>query len=280
MNLLGSWGGSGNVFIDTDDNRMAYGRGQVWATYRGYEIITHTGGVHGQACFDLRVPELGIGFWLAANDGTLGNPLNELVAHRILEELLQLSPVQGRDKRLVAKAGATLNVSQTTWSSWQKLPAPAHNAELRGTYTDKGYGELKIQSWEVVSSALRHTLYEAILGGGGKVRSDRPIFLAFHPHPYYMTHLLLQSDGKQGYTWFACYVSDLVQTDNGHANVTVPQSALLLGTGPAALVTHGHQPGIGMFGGWWDSFNKIVHEPVPSDPKDIQSSAEAWFRRV
>lgn len=280
MQLLGPWGGPGNPFLTTEDSRMSYGRGLVFATYRQYNVAVRTGGIHGQACLALCIPSEGLALWLTSNDGTVGSAFNEFICHLVLDELLGLPPQPSLDQRLRQKTCASRRLSRALFEGWEVVPFPPAGSAILGTYADPGHGRLEISSWEVETPTIRRALFTTILGNGARISTSRPIYLFRHPRPYYMTHLVLQANDEGGHTWYACHVASSVPLSVHGGLNGGSVTAQLLGTGPCALVSTGSSQGLGMFGGWWDSFGKAPPHTLPPDEASAAEWAEAWFERL
>ncbi|KAG6855689.1 hypothetical protein H0H87_012078 [Tephrocybe sp. NHM501043] len=137
------WNGRGKAFPEMSP--VVYGGGQRRYSYRGHELIEHSGGVTGHLSWIVRFPELGLGLSVYSNDNSMGNYLMTIIKHRLFDEALGLKPVDwnGRYKDLYLKqlARQTTTLSRLHDNTESTL---ATLTGLQGNYHNNGYGHLEL----------------------------------------------------------------------------------------------------------------------------------------
>ncbi len=134
-----------------------YGLGWILAAYRGRNMVWHSGGIDGFSTQTILLPDQNIGVVVSANlNGTV---LPMAAALQLVDTLLGVADEQSWYDLLQPLAAAA--AAATVPAPLPDSPAPARPAaELAGTYTHPGYGDLVLTS---DGEALRATLGETDL---------------------------------------------------------------------------------------------------------------------
>lgn len=121
-----------------------YGMGQIMFTYRGEQVVEHTGGLPGQTSLILRLPERDLGVAILTNDFLAGPHFFQAAAYRILDDLLGLEPYDYEkvifDRRFPAPVE----------TKWPVNPSPPKEGfqSIPGRYFQPGYGDLDIHLFD------------------------------------------------------------------------------------------------------------------------------------
>lgn len=79
------------------DAGMAYGLGWLITSYRGYRILSHSGGTDGAGTEVFLVPELGFGVTTMANTGITSTAVGEVLAWRLIDDRLAVPKAERFD---------------------------------------------------------------------------------------------------------------------------------------------------------------------------------------
>ncbi|CAK5274082.1 unnamed protein product [Mycena citricolor] len=119
---------------------IVYGGGQSRGSYRGFEFIEHDGSVPGFNSVVSRLPWQEFGVAVMTNDDSLGSLIAEAIKFRLIDEFLQLKPVDWTSRYRNAIA-SSLPPPATPRSKHPKLPSVPFTS-LAGKYSNPGYYEV------------------------------------------------------------------------------------------------------------------------------------------
>ncbi|KAG6827402.1 hypothetical protein H0H92_011930 [Tricholoma furcatifolium] len=259
---------------------IVYGGGQQRSTYRGHELIEHSGGITGHASRIARFPDLGLGVMVYSNDNTFGAHLTNIIKFRLVDEVLGLEPIDWntRYKEIFKKTLSSQPISSSPMRPDNATIEPETLVALAGTYHNSGYGSIELclvspppspSSASARCKSLAATASEILPGA---INSDVPTFLAEWDSPW-ATHVRLEH--WSGNTFNVSIVSS-VPTGNpeepfwtlyGLAGEPV-EPAL------AEFDFDGDSRGVGLIGVWGAGTD------VPSpEGETIRERAEVWFAR-
>lgn len=123
---------------------LGYGLGWGLGTYRGHELVWHTGGIDGFFTYTAVLPDDGIGITVCANVFPLDTQLSFGAALDIIDALLDADAEVSWCERFRPEAGATETVAP---APRQGASAPAtHSLDAYvGTFSNDGYGNLHVE---------------------------------------------------------------------------------------------------------------------------------------
>jgi CubicO group peptidase (beta-lactamase class C family) len=120
----------------------SYGMGWVITSYRGHHNVWHNGGIDGFYALLTMLPEEELAVVILTN--RLGQPVPEIVAYKIYDQLLGLDPIDWgtRYDQQFAKAKAA---EQTAATNQKSGTNPSHpQKDYTGEYENPGYGKISI----------------------------------------------------------------------------------------------------------------------------------------
>ncbi|KAJ7639711.1 beta-lactamase/transpeptidase-like protein [Mycena polygramma] len=121
---------------------MVYGGGQARGTYRGFGFIEHGGSVLGFKSQVTRIPDQNFGVAVLSNDEAFGTQIVEAIKFRIMDEVLNLEPIDW-SARMKALTIAGFK-SRPTPTARPKHPRVPPFSAIAGNYRDPGYGTLEL----------------------------------------------------------------------------------------------------------------------------------------
>jgi hypothetical protein len=201
-----------------------------------------------------RVPALGVGFFTAINDDDVGAALKPAIVYRILDDLLNLEPIDWED-RSVTRAYQ----KDAKYTPIPKDPRPAPEIDrIRGTYHAKGYDTINIQ--HINHAAKQGDLSSAAVDA--VKQAMKPMYIASFPKVFVDVLAFSHFDGPI----FNTTTLAINEGENGRviANVEGPSSAVFV-----------QGEGIGMFENFWGGANRkrAVEE-------DVEEQSEVWFSKT
>ncbi|KAJ7032461.1 beta-lactamase/transpeptidase-like protein [Mycena alexandri] len=119
---------------------VVYGGGQLRGTYRGVEMIEHGGSTIGFKSQVTRFPSKDLAIAVLTNEEDWGNMIMEAVKYRIVDEALQLEPVDWT-ARYRTKISQSVPPPFITRPKNAEAPAVPY-AALAGAYDHRAYGKL------------------------------------------------------------------------------------------------------------------------------------------
>ncbi|KAK7050046.1 hypothetical protein VNI00_005478 [Paramarasmius palmivorus] len=126
-------------------SNVVYGGGQMRSSYRGNDIIEHTGSVPGYQTHITRLPNSKFGIAVFANDGDYGMQFAEVIKWRIVDQVLGPDPVDW-NSRIKSRVRESYQKRQSKPRPRPEnpIPPPITFEELAGVYQDLGYGDLEL----------------------------------------------------------------------------------------------------------------------------------------
>lgn len=223
---------------------------QVTTSYRGHNVVMHTGGVPGQTSLILRVPERKIGVAVLTNDAMAGE-FFYATAWRVIDDILGLERIDW-DARLFAH--------RLVVPPKQSDP-PADEKDITGVYEHAAYGRLDLTKFDQNGDDEMAKLLRDRLA----LEGDQPSTIYISPFKkLFSSHLALTY--TTSWRWVVLHTYTRPDT---HEVVLGDYSS-----GPAVITS----AGIGMFGGFSNpGAGARLNPPVE---EDVESRSEVWFGRV
>ncbi|WVR08834.1 hypothetical protein IAU60_005892 [Kwoniella sp. DSM 27419] len=236
-----------------------YGLAQIIMTYRGHAVHMHGGAVPGQHTQVLRLPDLGLGVFVAINDETFGPLGHEIIGNMIIDDILGLDPID--HERRIVQAAMSLPTPPTPPSNPRAYPL-----DPQGRYYDPGYGQLdvKVLRKPDVPVWIRDSAAQ-----GKPLNVSGPVYGASLTVPWVANLIFTHFDGPL-FNWTGLYVADELDADD--KVVGQMGSAAMSGTAVFTPI------GLGLFGDFWGKGQAV--EPRQVDESDPKRTAEVWYERV
>ena len=167
-----------------------YGLGWMISSYRGHYRVEHGGGIDGFITTTSFFPSDSIGIFVVSNQGTIGGNVRNFIADRMLNLPYRNWPQPQLDAIAKAKKNKD-KVEKNDSLGHQFNTHPSHELkDYTGTYTNKGYGSLKVSmgdsglvskfnSLNVRLDHFHFDQFNGILTDPSLADSD-PIRLSFH----------------------------------------------------------------------------------------------------
>ncbi|KAF9463777.1 beta-lactamase/transpeptidase-like protein [Collybia nuda] len=118
-----------------------YGGGQIRGTYRGHELIEHSGSVLGYNSAIARLPFDNVGVAVLTNDFTYGSYFAEIIKYGLLDQALGLELVDWNSR---FKMLASFPPEPPMQCRADASPSSVPFLELAGTYDNPGYGSFEL----------------------------------------------------------------------------------------------------------------------------------------
>ncbi|KAJ6626811.1 beta-lactamase/transpeptidase-like protein [Mycena sp. CBHHK59/15] len=118
---------------------IVYGGGQMRGTYRGYGRCEHGGSTPGFKSQVSRIPTQDLGVVVMSNEEDFGTPIMETIKYRIIDEVLQLEPIDWMARyraNAIAQSRAPPALPRRKDAELPSVPFAA----LAGTYSHPAYG--------------------------------------------------------------------------------------------------------------------------------------------
>ena len=236
-----------------------YGLSQVSFSYRGHQVVTHTGGLPGQNSLLLRLPNDNFGFMMATNEQLLNTPLMTTIVSRFLDDHLGLEPIDWETRFFSALGvgGPTEAPSNTT-----VIPGPSQDAVV-GTYEHPVYGVLSLQSLDGGNGSSLSSL--GLDTNGTYVAQLEKLFANYIAFTHYSENV---------FNWTAAYIKNALNAE-GSINATVA-GIVTSGSGSAVI----NEQGIGMFGDFWGGGVDVPIVQAEIGMQNVKESAEVWFDKT
>ncbi|KAF8132830.1 beta-lactamase/transpeptidase-like protein [Boletus edulis] len=254
---------------DPEHSIVGYGMGWFRTSYRGHDVVWHSGAVPGLSTLVSFLPSDEIGVTLFANGEDKAEPLM-LVFERILDSALGLT------SSLSHASSPTRNATQTEPDAQNATLALSLDA-FAGTYSNPGYGAFTLCSPSSPSTYCTRvqsdfSIVDNAQGTGASV-SDSKDLLAAWPRVC-ISHVRMR---HQHDLVFDVYLTSLYP--NGYGKDTTPFASNEGGVGTADgvaefVVEEGRVVGIGLSG-----FVGQVTERARTY-EGVRDRAEVWFDRV
>jgi hypothetical protein len=240
-------------------SQTTYGYGQVSSTFRGEQVVYHTGGFPGQTTYIGRIPERDIGIAILTNTYFSGRNVFTIGSYRILEDLLNVTDPYDyeawRFELIFPK------VNSTRLRPAHPAPAP-EGVDVEGTYVHPGYGKMELRRFD--SDA--HTPIGEAITAELKLRTidttTTPTFIANFSRTFVSHFAFTHFSGSIYNATSFQYYEDVLTGEpiNDFSD---------LGT---AVFTEG---GFGL----WDlnQADPKFHRPLSEDK--VQENADIWFER-
>jgi hypothetical protein len=246
----------------------SYGLAQWMYSYRGHKTEGHGGDVPGQESLMVRLPDDGLGIFIATNDNEYGSQLAQVVQFMILDEMLGLDPLDWEDRIM----GPTLtSLLKYPDAPSNPRPPPSEHA-VAATYHNPGYGDMTLVPFHLNSSrsvcGLTSDMFvSAISSAGTPLNITGPIYVA-EINKVFTSHLVFTHCDGNLFNWTGLSVYDSPSGPGAHV-VTIDKVGEAVVTGE----------GIGMFGNWWGA-GEAVPKVHAREGEDVKVRAEVWYDKV
>ncbi|KAF5373108.1 hypothetical protein D9758_001608 [Tetrapyrgos nigripes] len=265
-----------------------YGGGQWIYSYRGRNIVEHTGGTPAVVTVISRFPFENVGVAVFSNDGTYGRQINEIIKWRIVDQVFGFGPIDW-SKRYKSLASSRYNQTMAS-----KFPRPVEPispsvpfSSIAGAYHDPGYGHIELclipqlDEDDVKQSDSCHELLEEVPTRlPDAINTSVPTFVT-RWGGLWTTHFIFEHfDGNLfNVTALTSYpiLNTSVDLADGKENQTYFTQNWALASAPAMaeIVVHaGTVTGFGLTGFW--EAGPGVESPCGDD---VQERSEVWFVR-
>ena len=244
-----------------------YGLGQWSTTYRGIDIVSHTGSIHGHLSVMMRVPSRRIGFWISVNDEDLGGSFLNVVSNRLLDELLGLDPIDWETRSFAPSLDRRILPPHPPHPP-RNSPPPS-DVSILGTYFDAGYGSVVIQA--LTDTKLARGFADVVTKGGLTLdleEQEGAVYFA-RMDKLFLTHLIFRHLDGSRFEWIRTI---MFRALDGAGQATDEWIGRFYGRGQAVIT----REGIGMFGGFWGVPGSKGLSVVESN---VELGAEVWFAR-
>jgi hypothetical protein len=247
---------------------VSYGLGQWMFTYRGRKTEGHGGDVPGQESLMVRLPDDGVGIFIATNDNEYGSQLAKVFQSVILDEMLGLERIDWEDR--------IMGLELTDLPTYPDAPSdprpPPSEHVVAATYHNAGYGDMTLVPIHLNSSlsvaGLTTDLFVAtIQAAGTPLNVTGPIYVA-GINKVFTSHLVFTHFDGNLFNWTSLSVYDSPSGPDAHV-VTIDKVG-------DAVVT---DDGIGMFGNWWGA-GEAVPKLHAREGEDVKVRAEVWYDKV
>ncbi|WRT69312.1 uncharacterized protein IL334_006296 [Kwoniella shivajii] len=238
---------------------FTYGLAQWVYTYRGHAVHTHTGSVPGQHSRMLRIPSLGFGFMIAINDDNFGTLFQETIANMIVDEVLNLDPLDWEYK--IAKQMFKIPL----YPDAPEDPKP-HVEHIEGIYHHASYGEVNLVEVHIPESKIDLPFSDLTLNAPLNITG--PVFVA-EIDKIFVTHLVFTHFDGPLFNWTGVYVADKL----GKHDKVLGKLTQVVQVGTAVIL----DDGIGMFGNWWGKGSTVESSKV--NLTQTKKHAEVWFEK-
>ncbi|KAG5650787.1 hypothetical protein H0H81_011070 [Sphagnurus paluster] len=176
-----------------------YGAGSIRGTYRGHEMIWHSGGVPGFLSYISRLPFDGLGIAIISNDYDLGSLLGPIINYRLMDQALGLEKINW-DARY--QATLPLLIPSPATSRPLNAPPPSVNfTALAGVYDNPGYGNFELcyvsANYTAASSSCKGLAANISTILPGAVDATIPTFIGAWDSPWQSHIRLTHFSGDQ-----------------------------------------------------------------------------------
>jgi hypothetical protein len=253
---------------------VSYGLGQWMFTYRGRKTEGHGGDVPGQESLMVRLPDDGVGIFIATNDNEYGSQLAKVFQSMILDEMLGLDPIDWEDR--------IMGLELTALPKYPDAPSdprpPPSEHVVAATYHNAGYGDMTLVPIHLNSSlsvgGLTTDLFVATIHAAGTpLNVTGPIYVA-QINKVFTSHLVFTHFDGNLFNWTSLSVYDSPSGASGESSVGGP--VVTIDKVGDAVVT---DEGIGMFGNWWGA-GEAVPKLHAREGEDVKDRAEVWYDKV
>jgi len=242
-----------------------YGLGQWSYTYRGHQVYGHTGGLPGASSLLYTLPQAGLGLMIAVNDVTFAKEVYDIIAYRLVDELLGENPIIDWEGRFMRDEFGTQKAIGTKPPS---DPRPAK--EIEGEYYHPGYGTFRLNAInQQKDDCIPAAVVDALAISDFKLNTSS-VWLSHWNKPFANYVAVSHFDGPL-FNWTILGVYN--RSDPG---LTGREVAVVHNAGPAVITDRG----MGMFGNWYDAGPTVDQRPLVDDTDLVEEAAEVWFSKI
>jgi len=204
---------------------------------------------------------------IAVNDVTFAKEVYDIIAYRVVDELLGENPIidwEGRFMRDEFGAQRAIGTRPPT------NPVPPR--EIQGEYTHPGYGSFHFDAINQGNDQyhdIPRAVVDALAMSDFKLNTSS-VWLSHWNKPFANYVAISHFDGPL-FNWTILGVYNRSDLDFGNQEVAVVHNA-----GPAVVSKNG----MGMFGNWYDAGPTVDDRPLVSDEGTVEQAAEVWFSKV
>ncbi|KAF5365311.1 hypothetical protein D9758_005454 [Tetrapyrgos nigripes] len=257
---------------------IVYGGGQSRGTYRGHEYIEHGGSTTGYRTQITRFPWAKLGVAVFSNDDTYGSVFHEIIKWRLVDEALELEPIDwdSRQKSAVREAYATYETSALPRPSKPALPSRPFTS-LAGVYHNTGYGDMELCLFDFEGSgesfhqsdSCNSLIEEQSIILPGAVGEGIPTLIA-HWNKSWSSHLRLEHFDGELFNLTALDSRPTLNESDPYWTYNFHDLEIV-----TAEFTFDGEVGFGITGGFWGAGVNVAG-PVGNSVKE---KAEVWFGR-
>ncbi|ORX36667.1 beta-lactamase/transpeptidase-like protein [Kockovaella imperatae] len=249
----------------------SYGLGQISFSFRGHQVVTHSGGLPGATSLLLRLVNDDYGIMIATNEGDLSMSVLYGLGHRFLEDHLGLEPIDWVE-RYTDQWVNRKNENQVIAPKHPK-PSPSRK-EVEGMYEHPVYGSFDIRAVEPLSVSM-DSLDSNVQALITEQFSDHLEGIYFaHVRMIFANYIVFTRVSGNVFSWTALDLYPTLNEDRSKSKVF--GNALAPATGSAFISSKG----IGMFGNFWGAGDAVPVEKAEEDMDYVEKRAEVWFKKV
>jgi hypothetical protein len=208
---------------------------------------------------------------IAVNDVTFAKEVYDIIAYRVVDELLGENPIIDWEGRFMRDEFGTQKAIGT-----RPPTNPTPPRDIQGEYTHPGYGSFHFDA--INQSQNQHNdhghgipeaVVEALRMSDFKLNTSS-VWLSHWNKPFANYVAISHFDGPL-FNWTILGVYNRSDLDFGRQQVAVVHNA-----GPAVVTRNG----MGMFGNWYDAGPTVDDRPLVADEAGVEQAAEVWFSRL
>lgn len=204
---------------------------------------------------------------IAVNDVTFAKEVYDIIAYRVVDELLGENPIIDWEGRFMRDEFGTQKAIGT-----QPPTNPIPPREIQGEYTHPGYGSFHFDAINQGNDQyydIPTAVVDALAMSDFKLNTSS-VWLSHWNKPFANYVAISHFDGPL-FNWTILGVYNRSDLDFGNQEVAVVHNA-----GPAVI----NNNGMGMFGNWYDAGPTVDDRPLVPDEDQVEQAAEVWFSKV
>jgi hypothetical protein len=203
---------------------------------------------------------------IAVNDVTFAKEVYDIIAYRVVDELLGENPIIDWEGRFMRDEFGEQKAIGTRPPS---DPRPA--AEISGVYYHPGYGSFNLDHIKPATGGIPAAVIDALALSDFKLNATN-VWLSHWDKPFANYVALSHFDGPM-FNWTILGVYNRSEEVSREIRQEV---AVVHNAGPAVIT----DKGMGMFGNWYDAGPTVEQRPFVVDEHLVEEAAEVWFRKT
>jgi hypothetical protein len=208
---------------------------------------------------------------IAVNDVTFAKEVYDIIAYRVVDELLGENPIIGWEGRFMRDEFGTQKAIGT-----RPPTNPTPPRDIQGEYSHPGYGSFHFDAINQIQNqhndqdhGIPEAVVEALTMSDFKLNTSS-VWLSHWNKPFANYVAISHFDGPL-FNWTILGVYNRSDLESGRQQVAVVHNA------GSAVITRN---GMGMFGNWYDAGPTVDDRPLVADEDEVEQAAEVWFSKV